>query len=113
MRALLLAALLAPALALAEPYAVGDTLPPARFDDQHGRTHTLHEHVRVVVFSRDTEGETTARFPSRSGQVTVLVLEDLRIANVQFHPEATGLRDALSALAMAPAAAPAAAPPGH
>lgn len=57
MRALLVAALLLPAVVLAvEPYTTGDTLPATRFDDQHGLTHTLHEHVRVIVFSHDMEG---------------------------------------------------------
>jgi len=173
MRALVLAAVAAvlvlPAAALAAPpYAVGDTLPAARFDDQHGRTHILHEQVRVVVFSRDMEagdvikaafrddggallgatgavyiadvsgmpsmirrmfalpkmrqrpypmlldvdGDDTARFPTRDGQATVLVLEKLRITNVQHHPDAIGLRDALSALAVPGAAAPAGAPTG-
>jgi hypothetical protein len=163
MRALLLAVLLAPAAALAEPYAVGDTLPAARFDDQHGRTHLLHERVRAIVFSRDmeagdvikaalgngdgarllgeagavyvadvsgmpgvirrmfalpkmrqrpyamlldTDGDTTARFPSRSGQATVIVLERLRVTNVQYLPDAIGLRAALVGLATDAAAPP-------
>jgi len=165
MRAVLLSVLLVPVLAWAEPYGVGDMLPAARFDDQHGRTHTLHGHVRVIVFSRDmeagdvikaalsedgarvlgdagavyvadvsgmpavirrvfalprmrargypmlldTEGEVTARFPARAGQATVLVLENLRVTTVQHHPDAVGLRDALTGLAAAPAVPPAAA----
>jgi len=167
MRALCLAALLLPAVALAEPYAVGDTLPAARFDDQHGRTHILHDQVRVIVFSRDMEagdviktalrddgatlltnagavyvadvsgmpgmirrmfalpkmrqraypmlldvdGATTARFPARPGQATVLVLEKLRITNAQYHPDAVGLRGALTALAPPPPAAEPPTPP--
>lgn len=162
MRTLLVAALLLPAVVLAaEPYTIGDTLPPARFDDQHGRTHTLHEHVRVIVFSHDmdggevikaaladdgprllgnagavyvadvsgmpsvirrmfalpkmrkraypmlldTDGDATARYPARPGQATVIVLERLRVTNVQHHADAVGLRESLLTLATVPESA--------
>ncbi len=40
-------------IALAEPYAVGSTLPKLELPDQHGAARTLDESVRALVFSRD------------------------------------------------------------
>lgn len=41
------------AVARAEPYAVGRTLPPLRLPDQHGEARVLDAATRAVVFSRD------------------------------------------------------------
>ncbi|MEX2208285.1 MAG: hypothetical protein WEF50_18845 [Myxococcota bacterium] len=40
-------------LALAEPYAVGSTLPKIELPDQHGEARTIDDSVRALVFSRD------------------------------------------------------------
>ena len=50
--ALLVAIAVSPA-ALAEPYAVGSTLPKIELPDQHGEARTLDASVRAIVFSRD------------------------------------------------------------
>src|SRR5262245_20008857 len=49
----LCAVLTASSLALAEPYAVGSTLPHIELPDQHGEPRAIDDSVRVVVFSRD------------------------------------------------------------
>jgi hypothetical protein len=53
---LVFGALLLAGAALAEPYAVGDKIEPITLEDQHGKTHTVDESVKVLLFSRDMEG---------------------------------------------------------
>ncbi len=48
-----LVAIATPALAFAEPYAVGSTLPEIELPDQHGAARTIDASVKAVVFSRD------------------------------------------------------------
>lgn len=40
-------------VALAEPWAVGSTLPKLELPDQHGESRTIDDSVRALVFSRD------------------------------------------------------------
>jgi hypothetical protein len=51
--AFLVAVAASSSLALAEPYAVGSTLPAIELPDQHGVARTIDGSVRALVFSRD------------------------------------------------------------
>lgn len=44
----------------------------------------------------DLEGESTARFPSREGRVTLLTLDALRVTEARFLEEAEEIREALT-----------------
>ena len=47
--------------AFAEPYAVGNTLPPIELPDQHGELRKLDESVRAIVFTRDMKAGDVAK----------------------------------------------------
>jgi hypothetical protein len=42
--------------AVAQPYAVGDTIEPFTLEDQHGKSRTVDASVKVILFSRNMEG---------------------------------------------------------
>ena len=48
-------------VALAEPYAVGSTLPKIELPDQHGEARTIDDSVRALVFSRDMKAGDVAK----------------------------------------------------
>jgi hypothetical protein len=52
----LAAALLLAGATRAEPWAVGDALPPLALVDQHGAALEVDASVRVLIFSREMEG---------------------------------------------------------
>ena len=54
--------------ALAEPYAVGSTLPAIELPDQHGAPGAIDKSVKAVVFSRDMKaGEVVKAAVEKAG----------------------------------------------
>src|SRR5262245_10660509 len=53
---LALSALLVGGRAFAQPYAVGDAIAPLTLEDQHGKSRTVDDSVKVLLFSRDMDG---------------------------------------------------------
>jgi hypothetical protein len=146
-------ALLLSAAARAEPYAVGSTLEPLEFADQHDQIRTVDALLRALLFTRDMQagdvlkqalaedgaaqleragavyvadvsgmpalvlrmfalpklrqrpypilldrdGSQTARLPSQSGKVSLLVLDALRVKEIRYLASPEEIRAALAA----------------
>jgi hypothetical protein len=146
-------ALLLSAAARAEPYAVGSTLEPLEFADQHDQIRTVDALLRALLFTRDMQagdvlkqalaedgaaqleragavyvadvsgmpalvlrmfalpklrqrpypilldrdGSQTARLPSQSGKVSLLVLDALRVKEIRYLANPEEIRAALAA----------------